>query len=139
MNESMMNTIFNKVVETGEGVATMKADLKNLVDTVDDHHDLIVETRDDVKTIVSKQNQDYLFFMKEKEIRDAKDITLEGRVKSVEDYIKLRQAGRRAFFGKIYETIWIWIQKYGWVIIILMLIAVFGVKGTREIIQAIKY
>ena len=67
MDKSMANTILNKVIETGEQVSAMAQKLNHLYDTVDEHHDLIVETRNDVKTVVSKQNQDYTYFVKDRE------------------------------------------------------------------------
>lgn len=67
MDKSMANTILTKVMETAEVTAKMGANLQALVENVDDHHTLIVETRNDVKTIVSKQNQDYAYFVKNRE------------------------------------------------------------------------
>jgi len=105
MNESMANIILNKVIETGEVVSRVVEKLDNLVVTVDEHHDLIVETRDDVKTIVSKQNADYTYFVKDKE---KMLLELNARIEPLEREHKKRSEFATDVKKKSWDTIWDW-------------------------------
>lgn len=67
MDKATSNLILTKVMETSEHVAAIAKDLSHLYSSVDNHHDLIVGTSNDVKIIVSKQNQDYAYFVKNRE------------------------------------------------------------------------
>ncbi len=131
MNESMANIILQKTIENGEQLATVIEKVVNIDEKVDEHGLALIRME-------SKQNQDYSQFIRKEEELRASGLSLESRVKGLEDHIKLRQAGKREFFGKISETVWVWLQKFGWLIFIGILVAVLGFEKVRQLLDLIK-
>lgn len=103
MNELMANKIFEEVVSSGKVLATAVQEIKNITTIIDDHHDLIVETRDDVKTIVSKQNADMLRFVSERE-------AIYDRLKPLENDLKIRQDTVKDVKKKVWDIVWDWVK-----------------------------
>lgn len=131
MNESMVNLILEKVIENGEQTAKVVAKL-------DEHTRLITESRNDIKTIVDKQNQDIEYFHIHKEEQDKKILEQDKRLKEVEDYVRLRQGRIKKFWDKISEASLYWLSKIGWVIIVGILMAIVGAEKAKDIINNLK-
>ena len=105
MNESMANIILQKVMEIGEVTAKMGANLQSLVENVDEHHNLIVETRNDVKKIVDKQNQDYAYFVKNREDMLKE---LNGKIDPMWEEHEKKAKLAADVRGKTWDMIWEW-------------------------------
>lgn len=134
----MANIILQKTIENGEKLATVDEKLDNVSCVVDKHDNITFPLiQNTLIRMESKQNKDIALFVKKEEALRADNKALEGRVKGVEDYIKLKQAGRSAFFGKIYETVWVWMQKFGFMVMIAILIAILGFEKAKQILNLI--
>lgn len=139
MNESMANLILEKVIDTGEKLAGVSEKVDTVAEIVDKHDNITFPNIE--RTLIrmeSKQNKDIALFTKKEEELRANGISLESRVKGLEDHNRLKQMGRKVFFGKIYETLWVWIQKFGVWIVIAILMTILGYEKTKNLISLIK-
>lgn len=92
-------------MEIGEVTAKMGANLQSLVENVDEHHNLIVETRNDVKKIVDKQNQDYAYFVKNREDMLKE---LNGKIDPMWEEHEKKAKLAADVRGKTWDMIWEW-------------------------------
>jgi Skp family chaperone for outer membrane proteins len=94
------DVILKEILQMGKTLGSIETKLEN-------HDELFVEIRNDIKTIVSKQNEDMVRFVsdKEKAYKEFND-----RLEPLENDFKKRSAFTSDVKKKSWDTIWDWLK-----------------------------